>query len=179
MALVAAPGGALAEPRAATPHTLVTAAPAVSQAPGQTPASAEPEPGAGAWQWPLPTRHVLRGFEAPATRYGAGHRGIDLPAAPGARVVAPAGGVVLFDGPVAGRGVITIEVSLGLLLSMEPVTGGPVAGEVVSAGAPVGDIGSGGHCAGCLHLGVRLDGEYVSPLNYLAGVPRAVLLPLH
>ncbi|WP_443208538.1 hypothetical protein [Salinibacterium sp. PAMC 21357] len=35
-----------------------------------------------------------------------------------------------------------------------------------------------GHCTRpCLHFGVRVEGEYVSPLNYLSGIPRAVLLP--
>jgi hypothetical protein len=43
----------------------------------------------------------------------------------------------------------------------------------------VGTVATGGHCEGsCIHFGVRLHGEYVSPLLYLAGVPRAVLLPL-
>ena len=28
----------------------------------------------------------------------------------------------------------------------------------------------------CLHLGVRVDGAYVSPLLFLGGQPRAVLL---
>jgi murein DD-endopeptidase MepM/ murein hydrolase activator NlpD len=52
------------------------------------------------------------------------------------------------------------------------------AGEAVSRGQLVGALLP-GHCAlvPCLHFGVRLNGEYVSPLNYLGGIRRAVLLP--
>ncbi len=43
----------------------------------------------------------------------------------------------------------------------------------------IGTVSSGGHCAaGCVHFGVRIDGEYVSPFLFLGGLPRAVLLPM-
>lgn len=142
-------------------------------------ASAVP-PAATRWEWPLGgAQAVSRGFVAPPTRYSAGHRGIDLEAAPSDRVHAPAAGVVSFAGSVAGRPVLSIAHPGDLISSFEPVLAGVAEGDVVVAGTVVGNVASGGHCdARCLHFGVRLHGEYVSPLLYLAGVPRAVLLPL-
>lgn len=134
---------------------------------------------AGTWLWPLPPPHpVLRGFQAPATLYAPGHRGLDLSAEAGREVVAPADGVVSFAGVVVDRPVLSIEHADGLVSSLEPVSAGVAVGDRVTAGQPVGQVADGGHCAGrCLHLGARLNGGYVSPLLYLVGVPRAVLLP--
>ena len=132
-----------------------------------------------AWLWPLPPPHpVARHFEAPASAYAAGHRGIDLPARRGDAVFAPADGVVSFSGTVAGRPVLAISHEGDLISSVEPVLAGVAEGERVLAGQPVGLVASGGHCAdACLHFGVRLHGHYVSPMLVLGGVPRAVLLP--
>jgi len=130
------------------------------------------------WEWPVPTPHpVVRAFEAPATRYTAGHRGIDIGASPGARVVAPATGVVHFAGRVVDRGVVSVRHADGLISSFEPVTGIVEEGDVVALGSPIGVLDQ-GHCAdGCLHFGVRRHGDYVSPLLFLGGVPPSVLLP--
>lgn len=137
------------------------------------------EPSA-AWAWPLaPPWRVLRSFEAPSTRYSAGHRGIDLAAETGRVVLAPTAARVYFAGPVAGRPVITLQPAEDLLVSMEPVLTTLSPGDVVPRSAIVGTVATGGHCdASCLHLGVRVNGEYVSPLIYFGGVPRAVLLPI-
>lgn len=145
-----------------------------------SPLSASAAPPAARWEWPLGgAQPVSRGFVAPPTRYAAGHRGIDLPAAPSDRVHAPAAGVVSFAGSVAGRPVVSIAHPGDLISSFEPVLADVAEGDVVVAGTVVGSVASGGHCdAHCLHFGVRLHGEYVSPLLYLAGVLRAVLLPL-
>lgn len=132
------------------------------------------------WAWPLaPPWRVLRPFEAPPTRYSAGHRGIDLAAAAGQEVLAPAAAMVYFTGHVAGRPVITLQPADGVLVSMEPVASALPAGDEVPRRGSVGTVAAGGHCDGaCLHLGVRVNGEYVSPLLYFGGVPRAVLLPI-
>lgn len=132
------------------------------------------------WVWPLgQPRQVARGFLAPATRYGAGHRGIDIRASPSEDIRAPSDGVVSFAGSVAGRPVLSISHPGDLISSLEPVLATVSRGDSVSAGMSIGSVANGGHCDGsCVHFGVRLHGEYVSPLLYLAGVPRAVLLPL-
>lgn len=92
---------------------------------------------------------------------------------------APAAGVIHFSGMVAGRPVLSIEHSGALLSSFEPVASALAAGAIVARGDPVGVVAaSAGHCAAsCLHFGVRLHGQYVSPLNFLGGIPLPVLLP--
>ena len=131
-------------------------------------------------RWPVgPPIALVEPFRAPPTPYSAGHRGIDLAAAHGGPVHAPADGVVSFAGPVAGRPVLSIDHGDGVVSSIEPVAASLAAGTPVTEGELIGTIGSGGHCDGsCVHFGVRVHGEYVSPMLFLGGVPRAVLLPV-
>ena len=132
------------------------------------------------WWWPVPPPiRVVSPFRAPPTPYAAGHRGIDVQVEPGAAVVAPADGVVSFAGSVAGRGVVSIDHGAGVVSAIEPVDGVIAAGTPVAAGDAIGTVASGGHCeARCVHFGVRVHGEYVSPFLFLGGLPRAVLLPM-
>src|SRR5690606_31996405 len=120
---------------------------------------------------------IVRPFVAPATPYASGHRGIDIRGTAGAAVVAPADGVVHFSGFVVDRPVLSIRHPGGLISSYEPVTSELVAGTVVHRGDTIGALQSGHGGAPCLHFGVRLHGDYVSPLLYLGGIPRSVLLP--
>lgn len=131
------------------------------------------------WLWPVAAPHPLvRTFVAPASEYGAGHRGIDIAATAGAPVLSPADGTVYFSGVVVDRSVLTISHPGGVLSSFEPVVSTVAVGAAVHRGEVVGSVATGGHCSGsCLHFGVRLHGEYVSPLKYLGGVERPVLLP--
>lgn len=137
-------------------------------------------PAAAGWDWPVePPVRLTEPFRAPPTPYAAGHRGIDLAASPGTPVRAAADGVVAFAGPVAGRGVLSIDHGGGVVSAIEPVEASVAVGDRVVAGAPVAVMSEGGHCeAACVHFGVRVHGEYVSPLLFLGGLPRAVLLPL-
>ncbi|RFA22149.1 M23 family metallopeptidase [Subtercola boreus] len=129
--------------------------------------------------WPTEAPHaVLRPFEAPATRYSAGHRGIDIAATPGQPVYAIAAGTVSFAGTVVDRPVVSVVHADSLVSAVEPVTPSVVAGQTVAAGDQIGVVASSTHCElGCVHLGLRLRGDYVSPLLLLGGIPRAVLLP--
>lgn len=124
--------------------------------------------------WPLAGRPaVSRGWEPPAGPYGPGHRGVDLTAGPGARVLAAAGGQVSFAGRVAGRGVLVIEVadsgSPPLRTTYEPVRALVEEGASARAGQPVGVLEPGPfHCAeGCLHWGLRRGEAYLDPLSLL------------
>jgi murein DD-endopeptidase MepM/ murein hydrolase activator NlpD len=137
---------------------------------------------AAPWAWPTGSHEVVRGFEAPATVYSAGHRGIDVAAAVGEPVRAVDEGVVAFAGTVVDRGVVAIDHD-GVRSSVEPVAPDVHAGEAVHRGEVIGHVATGGsHPPGVLHLGARVrvgDGwAYVSPLLYLGGARRAVLLPL-
>lgn len=134
---------------------------------------------AALWAWPVAAPHpIARAYIAPATPYAAGHRGIDIRAVDGAEVRAPADGVVHFAGVVVDRPVLSIDHGSGVLSSYEPVETTLHEGETVRRGQLIGVLRA-GHCASeaCLHFGVRIDGDYVSPLLFLGGQPRAVLLP--
>ena len=143
-------------------------------------ASPSLERSGAAWKWPVAGWHAIaRGYEAPASRYSAGHRGVDIAAATGAEVVAPQPGVIRFAGVVVDRGTVTVATRDGVLISIEPVAAERTTGDAVAEGERLGVVSRGGHCDGsCVHLGVRVHGEYVSPLRFFGGVPRAVLLPL-
>lgn len=160
----------------------VTGAMRARPSPRGTRSGAAARPGAPVpgWQQPVdgPPR-VGRPFEAPATPYGPGHRGVDLVAAVGTPVRAAADGVVSFTGLVAGRGVVTLRHGR-LRTTYEPV--GPTVrlGQRVRAGQVIGLL-VGGHpgcpAAACLHWGLLTDHGYLDPLMLLARpVPR--LLPL-
>ncbi|MFI5917001.1 peptidoglycan DD-metalloendopeptidase family protein [Streptomyces anulatus] len=124
--------------------------------------------------WPLAGRpSVLRGWEPPTGPYGPGHRGVDLAAWPGERVLAATDGRVSFAGRVAGRGVVAIEVagsgSPPLRTTYEPVRALIEEGASTRAGQPVGVLEEGPfHCSeGCLHWGLRRGDAYLDPLSLL------------
>lgn len=141
---------------------------------GHTGAGTGTDTGTGTRSWPLAGRPaVLRGWEPPAGPYGPGHRGADLAAGPGARVLAAADGRVSFAGRVAARGVVAVEVggsgSPPLRTTYEPVRALVEEGVSVRAGQPVGVLEDGPfHCdEGCLHWGLRRGDAYLDPLSLL------------
>lgn len=136
---------------------------------GPVASAAPPSPRAAAEVFtpPLPLT-VVTPFRPPATRYGAGHRGVDLAADAGAIVLAAGDGVVVYADRLADRGVVSIEHSGGLRTTYEPVRALVAAGDRVSRGEAVGVVDEGhGSCApsACLHLGARMpDRIYLDPL---------------
>lgn len=136
------------------------------------------EPHAVALVWPVGVRpSVVRGWEPPTSPYGAGHRGVDLATAPGAPVRAVARGRVVFTGRVAGRGVVSVELSgtgdPPLRTTYEPVSPTAKKGDQVAPGHVVGVVqdasdATGTHCAGdCLHWGLLRGGTYLDPLSVM------------
>ncbi len=83
---------------------------------------------------------MTRLFDPPAVRWGSGHRGVDLAAAPGSEVRSPGAGVVAFAGPVAGRGVVTVLHDDGLRSSLEPVDADVAPGDRVGPGTVLGTL---------------------------------------
>lgn len=108
---------------------------------------------------------MQRAFAPPPTRYGAGHRGVDLAAAPGEPVVAAIGGVVTFSGAVSHVGWVTVDHGGGLNTTYGPVDPRVVvAGDRVDRGGLLGFVADG---AAHLDWGARLEGEYIDPLALL------------
>jgi murein DD-endopeptidase MepM/ murein hydrolase activator NlpD len=121
--------------------------------------------------WPVGTRPtVLRGWEPPATTYGRGHRGVDLAAPAGTPVRAVVAGRVSFAGRVAGKGVVSVELTgTDLRTTYEPVTASVEKGDEVAAGEVVGTVEpAGSHCTTtCVHWGLRRGETYLDPLSLL------------
>ena len=126
---------------------------------------------------------LLHEFVDPGPAWGAGHRGVDLAAAPGSPVLAPGDGTVTFVGTVVDRPLLVITHPDGLRSTLEPVTTDLPPGARVEAGAAIGTLApeASTHCAPayCLHWGVRRGEEYLDPLVVLGVVQAVVLLPQH
>ncbi|MEB3960323.1 M23 family metallopeptidase [Streptomyces kunmingensis] len=131
----------------------------------------------GARLWPVGERPaVVRPWSPPATSYGPGHRGVDLSAPIDAPVRSVAVGRVSFAGEVAGRGVVSVELSgtgdPPLRTTYEPVTATVEKGDHVAPGDPLGYLQlPTGHCPrsspSCLHWGLLRGTTYLDPLSLL------------
>jgi murein DD-endopeptidase MepM/ murein hydrolase activator NlpD len=142
-------------------------------------AAESPAPTQGVW--PLrPRPAVVAGFDPPSTRFGPGHRGVDLAARPGAVVRTALAGRVTFAGRLAGRGVVVVSHG-ARRTTYEPVTASVHVGDQLAAGAVIGRLELfGSHCfpRACLHWGL-IEGadHYLDPLTLVGAAP-VRLLPL-
>ncbi len=133
----------------------------------------------GRLDWPLrPPPTVARGFDAPSPDWTAGHRGVDLPGAPGQPVYAAGEATVVFAGPLAGRPVVSLAHPGGLRTSYEPVRASVRAGQRVTGDTVLGALlagHAGCRAAACLHWGAMWGpasgARYVDPLDLLASTP--------
>ena len=141
------------------------------------PTRSETAPVAGVWPLdPQPT--VVSGFDPPLSKYGSGHRGVDLAGAPGQRVRAAAAGRVTYAGSLAGRGVVVVSHG-ATRTTYQPVRATVEVGALVDAGDAIGRLErSGSHCAPtiCLHWGLIEGESYLDPLT-MVGVGPVRLLP--
>ena len=131
------------------------------------------------WVAPLPEPlTVTRPFDAPANPYGSGHRGVDLAASPGQVIRAAGPGTVIYAGPLAGRGVISIQHADGLRTTYEPVQATIATGVQVLLGQVIGTLLA-GHAgcpaAACLHWGLKGGEVYLDPLLLLSQGPVRLL----
>lgn len=140
--------------------------------------------GATAWRWPLqPRPAVLSRFAPPAQAWDAGRRGVELAAAVGEPVRAPAAGIIVFAGVVAG--IPTVSVDHGELVSTyQPVLAAASRGTPVTAGAVLGRVQDLPRLCGastCLRWGVYVDGSsprrYADPLALVGAAPVRLLPP--
>lgn len=121
---------------------------------------------------------VTRPFTPPTQRWLAGHRGVDLPATPGATVLAAADGTIAYAGVLAGRGVVTVDHG-GVRTTYEPVTSALAVGTPVRAGQPIGTLEVGHPCsaAACLHWGLKAQDAYLDPMLLVTAAGTVRLLP--
>lgn len=130
--------------------------------------------------WPLsPRPQVVEGFDPPSTRWGAGHRGVDLLGHAGQLVRTSLGGTVTFAAPLAGRGVVVVDHG-GVRTTYEPVGASVEVGDRVGPGTVVGTLQrAASHCfpRNCLHWGLLRGDAYLNPLT-LVGAGPVRLLPL-
>jgi len=114
---------------------------------------------------PVSAPPVLRGFEPPARRWDAGHRGVDLGGVAGAAVLAAGPGRVLFAGRVVDQGVVVIGHGV-LRTSYEPLDASVAVGDRVTTGQRIGTLDA-GHCVAtaCLHWGL-LSGHAHATVYY-------------
>ncbi|MGH3094980.1 MAG: murein hydrolase activator EnvC family protein [Streptosporangiales bacterium] len=143
------------------------------------PAAAATSAGGSGWQLPLAgSPPLLRPFDPPAHKWSAGHRGVDLAAAPGTDVLAAGPGVVAFAGPVAGRGAVTVRHG-ALRTTYVPVRASVEVGTEVAAGDVIGTVEVGDHCGSrsCLHWGLLRGEQYLDPMVLLRP-GRAHLVPV-
>ena len=126
---------------------------------------------AGEQEWIPPVDgRVVAPFREPVSRYGAGHRGVDFAAAPGAAVRAANDGRVSFAGDVAGSLHIVVAHDGGIRTSYSFLSRVDVGvGQQVRKGQIVGAAGGTGegHGPGVLHFGVRIGERYVDPMLLL------------
>jgi len=129
--------------------------------------------------WPLAGEvRVVRRFDLPAQRWGAGHRGADLLATENAPVRASMSGVVSFAGVLAGRGVVVVAHADGTRTTYEPVAASTPVGARVAEGGLLGRLtAAGSHClpSACLHWGWRRGETYLDPLSLVRGGPVRLL----
>ena len=128
----------------------------------------------GGLTWPVPSggriTSTFGAREAPTEGASTYHKGIDIAASSGSKVVASASGEVVIATYSAsagnyvminhGSGVYTVYMHMASLNVSE--------GQEVSAGQSIGTVGSTGYSTGPhLHFGVRKNGSYVDPQSLM------------
>ncbi len=142
-------------------------------------------PAAQAWTWPV-SGPLLRPFVFGGDPYAGGqHRGVDVGAAAGEVVLAPAAGTVTFAGsvPTSGR-TVTIQTADGYAVTLTHLGALLVLkGVIVTEGDGVGTVGPSGvpEVPGpYVHLGVRVAADpqgYLDPLSVLPPPTDVVPVP--
>ena len=105
---------------------------------------------------------VIDGFRAPACQRCAGHRGITVATTIGSPVRAVTAGVIVFVGQVARVLYVVEDIGRGARVTYGRLDSSSiVAGSSVAAGDTIGVSSD------QFYLGVRVQGSYVNPLQYL------------
>jgi murein DD-endopeptidase MepM/ murein hydrolase activator NlpD len=122
---------------------------------------------------PTGQAHVTSSFgkrKHPITGQWGMHKGLDLAAAPGTPVFAPADGVVVFAGPRGGYGVtLVLDHGYSVQTHFAHLSRGEVPpGQEVRRGQIIGRVGATGRATGPhLHYEVRRMGQPLDPAAYI------------
>jgi len=149
-----------------------------AEAAGKDPDSAESSYKArtmtGGFVWPVPSsgRITSRFGERESPTEGAStyHKGIDIGASSGSSVIAAASGKVVIAtySSSAGNYIMISHGSSTYTVYMHLSSMSVSEGDEVSQGQTIGAVGSTGYSTGPhLHFGIRKNGSYVDPENYL------------
>lgn len=146
------------------------------------------------YAWPIPGYTLISSpfgkRTAPTSGASTYHKGTDIPAPEGTPLVATCDGEITFTGFLGGGGyTITLTTEEGIKISYCHVSPNYIVskGQFVEQGDIIGNVGpkyvygvagniytdsagnpTNGATTGChLHIGFRIDNEYVNPLDYL------------
>lgn len=128
----------------------------------------------GEMAWPVPSCHTITSYFGyrihPIYGYSKLHTGLDIGASYGASIVAANSGTVIMAGWYGGYGnCVIIDHGGGITTLYGHNSSLSVSyGQTVSRGQHIANAGSTGNSTGphC-HFEVRVNGNYVDPLNYL------------
>lgn len=183
--VTAQPSAAVVPPSTATPTPAATPAPTAAPSPAakatEAPAPAPATATASVFTWPV-KGEVLRAYTVEALAYDRTmgdwrvHDGIDIAAAAGTQVMAPAGGTVadLYTDDLMGTTVV-ISHADGVMSTCSNLAAVPSVeiGDSVRTGDVIGSVGQTaiGESAEAshLHLSMTKDGVSVDPTDYLPG----------
>lgn len=130
--------------------------------------------------WPVETVVIEQEFERPLNAWSPGHRGVDLAAETGTAILAPKAGTVSFVGKVAGKDVVSVRHSNGVISTFEPAGTDFAVGSKVARGQVIGTVeGESDHCGDrCLHWGLKRGAaDYLDP-EHVTGNKRIALKPV-
>ena len=144
--------------------------------------------------WPIPGYTAISSQfgkrNAPTSGASTSHKGVDIPAPEGTTLLATCDGEITFIGFLGGGGyTITITTENGIKISYCHVSPNYIIaiGNKIEQGQVIGNVGpkyvygvvgnnykdasgrpTNGATTGChLHIGFRINNEYVNPLDYL------------
>lgn len=146
------------------------------------------------YAWPVPGYTRISSYfgkrTAPTSGASTYHKGVDIPAPEGTALIAACDGEITFTGFLGGGGcTVTLTTNENIKISYCHVSPNYIVsvGDQISQGQIIATVGpkyiygisgntykdaegrpTNGATTGChLHIGFRLNGEYVNPLDYL------------
>ncbi len=126
--------------------------------------------GTGSYSWPLPGQHTISSNYGDTDGRSSGHNGVDIAAPAGTPIVAACSGTVEWAnysssagnwvGISHGGGITTVYMHMSAIAVS--------AGQKVKEGQTIGYVGTTGWSTGNhLHFGVRVNGAWANPWNFL------------